>query len=106
MRACLDSDHTGESAPQRLRTDYIIFLNGSPIYWTSKKQGSVEASSFVSEFITMKTYCKYIHEFIYKLRMMGVPCNSSIYIYGDNESVFVNTLKLLAKRHEGWVQLP
>ncbi len=37
-----------------------MFLNGAPIYWSSKKQTSCEASTFGSEFVAMKQATEYI----------------------------------------------
>ena len=48
MRLCVDSDHAGETVTRRSRTGFLIFLNGAPIYWNSKKQTSCETSSFGS----------------------------------------------------------
>ena len=42
IRACVDCDHAGDSIIRRSRTGFIVFLNSVPIYWTSKKQGSIE----------------------------------------------------------------
>ena len=93
IRAYVDSDHAGDSTTRRSRTGFIVFLNCAPIYWTSKKQGSVETSSFGSEFIAMKTCCEYLRGLRYKLRMMGIPCDYPSYILGDNQSVLVNATK-------------
>ena len=93
IRAYVDSDHAGDSTTRRSRTGFIVFLNCAPVYWTSKKQGSVETSSFGSEFIAMKTCCEYLRGLRYKLRMMGIPCDYPSYILGDNQSVLVNTSK-------------
>ena len=49
MRVYVDSDHAGDTVTQRSRTDFVIFLNGAPIYWSSKKQTSCETSYFGSE---------------------------------------------------------
>ena len=59
MRAFVDSDHASELTMQQSRTGFIIFLNSSPIHWLSKRQTSVETSSFGSEFIKMKQCCEY-----------------------------------------------
>ena len=59
--------------------------------WTSKKQTSVETSSFGSEFMAMKTATEYIRGLRYKLRMMGIAINGPTYVYGDNKSVLVNS---------------
>jgi hypothetical protein len=93
IRAFVDSDHAGDSVTRRSRTGFIIYLNSAPIYWTSKKQGSIETSSFGSEFIAMKTCCEYLRGLRYKLRMMGIPCDFPSYVYGDNQSVLANSTK-------------
>ena len=69
----------------------LLYLNSSPIYLNSKKQGSIETSSFASEFIATKTCCEYIQGLRYKIRMMCIPCDFPVYIYGDNKSVLVNS---------------
>ena len=91
MRAFVDSDHAGDSTTRRSRTGFIIYLNSAPIYYLSKKQTSIETSSFGSEFIAMKTGCEYIRGLRYKLRMMGIPVDSPTYVYGDNQSVLTNS---------------
>ena len=93
MRAYVDSDHAGDSTTRRSRTGFIIYLNNAPIYYTSKKQTSVETSSFGSEFIAMKTCCEYVRGLRYKLRMMGIPVDFPAYIFGDNQSVLSNSSK-------------
>ena len=37
MLAYVDLDHAGEVITRCSRTGYLIYLNNSPIYWTSKK---------------------------------------------------------------------
>ena len=68
-----------------------IDQNSSPIYYHSKKQASVENSSFGSEFIALKTCCEYIRGLRYKLRMMGIPVHLPIYIFEDNQSILKNS---------------
>ena len=57
MRVFVDSDHAGNTMTRRSRTGFVVFLNQSPIYWYSKKQGSCETSTFGSEFVAMKQAC-------------------------------------------------
>lgn len=80
MIAYVDSDHAGDSITRRSRTGFIVNLNSSPIYWSSKKQGSIKTSSFASEFIALKTCCEYSRGLRYKLRMMGIPCDFPTFI--------------------------
>ena len=68
-----------------------MYLQCAPIYWFSKKQNSVEISSFGSKFCAMKQCCEYMRGLRYKLRMMGIPVNATAYIFGDNQSVLCNT---------------
>ena len=53
MRVYIDANHAGDLLTQLSRTGFIVFLNGGPIYWSSKKQTSCETSAFGSEFVVM-----------------------------------------------------
>ena len=91
MHAKVDADHASDTVTRRSRTGFLVFLNSAPIYWMSKKQTSVESSSFGSEFIAMKQCCEYIRGLRYKLRMKGIPVVGHAYVFGDNQSVLANT---------------
>ena len=91
MIAFVDSDHAGDHVTRRSRTGYLIKLNNSPIYWSSKKQSGVETSSFGSEFMALKQCCEYVCGLRNKLRMMGIRLNGPTYVYGDNKSVLTNS---------------
>jgi hypothetical protein len=54
MQVFVDADHVGNLLIRRSRTGFIVFLNGAPIYWSSKKQTSCEMSTFGSKFVAMK----------------------------------------------------
>ena len=88
--ANVDSDHAGDEITRRSRTGFIVFLNNSPIYWFSKKQGGIETSTFGSEFIAMKQCCEYLRGLRFKLRMMGIVVDGPSFVYGDNKSVLTN----------------
>ncbi len=91
MRAKVNADHASDSVTRRLRTGFLVYLNCAPIYWSLKKQTSVESSTFGLEFIAMKQCCEHLRGLRYKLRMMGIPCEGPAYIQGDNQSVLANT---------------
>ena len=91
MRAKVDADHALDTITRHSRMGFLVYLNCVLIYWWSKKQNSVESSSFGSEFIAMKNCCEYVHGLRYKLRMMGISCDDPTFIYGDNQSVLANT---------------
>eukprot|EP00957_Ditylum_brightwellii_P028040 2117295-Ditylum_brightwellii.AAC.1 len=44
MRANVDADHAGDIITRQTRTNFIIYLNSTPIYWMSKEQTSIETS--------------------------------------------------------------
>jgi hypothetical protein len=91
IRAKVDADHASDTVTRRSRTGFLVFLNCALIHWLSKKQSSVESSSFGSEFVAMKTLCEYLRGLRYKLRMMGIPVDGCCYIHADNKSVLANT---------------
>ena len=91
VRAKVDADHAGDTQTRRSRTGFIVYLQCAPIYWFSKKQNSVESSSFGREFCAMNQCCEYLRGLRYKLRMMGIPVNARAYIFRDNQSVLCTT---------------
>ena len=90
IRAKVDADHASDTVTRRSRTGFLVYLNCAPVHWWSKKQTSVESSSFGSEFIAMKQCCEYLRGLRYKLRMMGIPVEGPACVYGDNQSVLAN----------------
>ena len=91
IRAFVDADFAGDNLTRRSRTGFLIMLNGAPIFWMSKKQPSMETSSFGSEFVAMRQCCEYLKGLHYKLRMMGIPVMNPCFVFGDNQSVLWNT---------------
>ena len=70
--------------------------------WLSKRQNTVETSTFGSEFIAMKTSVEHIEALRYKLRMFGIPIDGPTNVFCDNEAVFENTSipdSTLKKKH-------
>ena len=91
MRAIVDADHVSDMASRQSRTGFLIYLNCAFVYWASKKQTSVDSSTFGSELVAMSQCCEYIRGLRYKLRMMGIPVEGPTCIYGDNKAVLANT---------------
>ena len=86
----VNADHASDMVTRQSRTSLLVYINSALVYWLSKKQTSVETSSFRLEFIAMKQCCKYFWGLRYKLQMMGIPCEGPAYIYGDNQLVLAN----------------
>ena len=100
--AYVDASHAANKVTRRSHTGFIIFLNRAPIIWYSKRQNTVEASTFSSEFIAMKACVEYITALRFKLRMFGVPVLEPTKVLCDNESVVKNSSILastLNKKH-------
>ena len=91
MRCFVDADNSGENLTSRSHSGFIIFLHMAPIYYCSRRQNTVETSTFGSEFMAMKLVCKYIRGLRYKLSMMRIPFSGPCLVYGDNKSVLYNT---------------
>ena len=80
----------------------MIYINRAPILWYSKRQNTVETSTFGSEFIAAKTAVEMVEGLRYKLRMMGVEVDGPTSVFCDNEAVVRNTTKpesTLKKKH-------
>ena len=71
----VDANHAGNVVTQRSRTGILLFVQNSPIQRLSKRQNTVETSTFGSEFVALQTARDMIISMRYKLRMFGVPLN-------------------------------
>jgi hypothetical protein len=49
----VDADHAGNRITHHLQTGILIFINRALIIWYSKRQNTVETSTFRSEFVAM-----------------------------------------------------
>ena len=83
----VDASHGSDRATRRSQTGILLFCNKAPIVWHSKRQNTVEASTFGSEFQAMKNAIELIEAMRYKLRMFGVPLEQPTNIFCDNEAV-------------------
>jgi hypothetical protein len=81
-----DAAHATCLATRRSTTGILIFLNGGPIRWYSKRQNTIESSTFGSEFVAMKIAMEMNAALRYKLRMMGVPIEGASNTFRDNAS--------------------
>jgi hypothetical protein len=98
----VDADHAGEKLTRRSHTGFIIMLNRAPVDWYSKRQNTVETSTFGSEFVSTRTACERVKALRYKLRMMGVPIDGPANMFCDNESVVKSAARpesQLKKKH-------
>ena len=102
ISAFVDANLAGNLKDRRSQSGVLIFVNKAPIQWFSKRQASVETSTFGSEFCAMKIGVELVEALRYKLRMYGVPLEGPANIYCDNEAVYQNTIipeSMLKKKH-------
>jgi hypothetical protein len=98
----VDADHAANLLTRRSQTGILLFLNRAPIIWYSKRQNTVETSTFGSEFVAMRVAVELIESLRYKLRMFGIPIDGPTNVYCDNEAVTKNTIfpeSTLKKKH-------
>lgn len=97
-----DAAFAGDIVTRRSQTGILIFLNGAPITWYSKRQNTVEASTFGSEFVALRVGIEMNDALRYKLRMMGIYVKGPTNVYCDNKSVVCNATlaeSTLKKKH-------
>ena len=87
----VDSEHAENKVTQRSHIGFLIYLQNAPIIWFSKRQNTVESSSFGSEFVTISIAVEHIKFIRYKLRMFGVPITGPANVYCDNQGIVKNT---------------
>eukprot|EP00978_Attheya_sp_CCMP212_P000550 scaffold1076_cov32-Attheya_sp.AAC.2 len=102
--AFVDASHAANKKTRKSHTGFLIFLNRAPVIFYSKRQQTVEASTFSSEFIAMKACIEAIESLRFKLRMFGVPLprGEPTHVFCDNKSVLRNSTSIestLNKKH-------
>jgi Reverse transcriptase (RNA-dependent DNA polymerase) len=98
----VDADHAGCLATRRSHSGVLLYVNSALVLWHSKRQNTVEASTFGSEFIAVKIAVEMIEGLRYKLRMMGFPLLGPTSVLCDNQSVVINASRpesTLSKKH-------
>ena len=102
MTCYVDADHASNRVTRRSHSGILIYCQNTPIVWFSKRQNTVETSSFGSEFVALRIATELIQALRYKLRMFGVPIEGPTDIFCDNESVTKNAsipTSVLSKKH-------
>ena len=98
----VDANHAGNVVTRRSHTGILVFVQNSPVLWVSRRQNTVETSTFGSEFVALRNARDVIIALRYKLRMFGVPLEGPAQVYCDNQGVVKNTSipeSVLSKKH-------
>ena len=102
ISAFVDANHAGNVVTRRLHSGTIIFVQNAPIIWFSKRQNTVEAATFGSEFVVLHICKDLIVALRYKLLMFWVPLDGPEDVFCDNSGVVINAIKpesTLEKKH-------
>jgi hypothetical protein len=91
MSCFVDADHAGCRETRRSHSGIIL----------SKRQNTVEASTYGSELLAMRIAIEMIEGLRYKLRMIGVPIPDECAVFCDNSAVVTNSRpeSTLKKKH-------
>ena len=84
-------------------TSILLLVNNTPVKWISKRQKTIETSTYGSELIAAKQGVETKNlEYRKKLRLMGANVEQTSLLLGDNKSVVINTTvpsSVLKKKH-------
>ena len=81
----------------------MVFVNKTLVRYISKRQKTVETSSYGSELVAARMAVEIAMEYRYALRMLGVEVDGPCRMFGDNNSVILNTTlpsSMLKKKHQ------
>ena len=98
----VDADHAHDQMTRRSVTGIILLVNNTPIKWMSKRQKTIESSTYGSELVAAHLATEMVMEIRYALRMLGIPVDGPALMLGDNLSEVVNTTipsSMLRKKH-------
>ena len=91
--AFVDANDAVNFVIRRSHSGIIISVQNAPIIWFSKRQNTVEAATFGSEFVALRICKELVGVLCYKLRMFGVPLDGPTDVFCDNRGVVMNAIK-------------
>ena len=97
-----DVDHAHDILTRRSVTGILLLIDDKPVKCISKRQKTVEMSTYGSELVAAKQAIELILEYRYMLMMMSTRLKKSALLLGDNNSVVSNTTipsSVLKKKH-------
>jgi len=91
ITAYVDASHATDMQTRRSVTGYMLFVGKTPVKWYSKRQNTVESSTYGSELVAMRIAVEAVLELRYKLRMMGINIEDTTNVLTDNQAIVFNT---------------
>ena len=83
-------------------TGVLHLVNKTPVDWFTKRQATVETATYGSEFVAARQATEQIIDLRTTLRYLGVPLDGPAFMFGDNQSVLIQSNiphSALNKRH-------
>ena len=71
ITAYKDSDHAHDLVTRRSVTGILLFVNNTPVKWITKRQKTIETSTYGAELVAAKQAVELILEYRTMLRLMG-----------------------------------
>ena len=102
VSVCVDAIHVWRKVDWRSQTGILIFINKSSIHLCSKKEPSVETSTFGTKFCAMKAIVDMVKALRYKFSMSVVTLYYAANLFCDIEAVWKNNVipeSTLKKKH-------
>ena len=102
MTVYVDADHAYDLVTRRSITGILVMINNTPVRWVSKRQKTVETSTYGSELVASRIATELILEVRFMLRSLGVDLDGPTLMLVDNMSVVLNTTvpsTVLKKKH-------
>jgi len=85
-----DASHAPCLVTRRSVTGIVLLLNTFLLRCTSKRQNTVETSTYGAEMVAGRLAVLQVMDIRYKLQMLGVPVEGASALLGDNQSVITS----------------
>jgi len=99
----VDADHAHDQVTRRSVTGILLFINNTLVRAYTKRQRTVETSTYGSELVASRIATEMVMEYRYALRSLGVHVEGPAIMLGDNNAVVINTTlpsSQLKKKHQ------
>ena len=86
-------------------TGILQLVNQTPIDWESKKQATVETTTYGAEFVAARMGVDKTIDLVFALKAMGVPVEEPAWMLGDNQSVITSSVIPSSTLKKRWIAL-
>ena len=83
----VDTDHAHDIETRHSFTGVFMFLNKNSIHWYSRRQNTVQTSTYRSELPSMRISTELTMAMHYNIGMLGVPIDGTTQTIIDNDNV-------------------